>query len=174
VIRRFAVLAAVIGIVAGVLVVASPPASAQYNPGEPGCILDPAQINADTETPGVIQCINCPPSTPGNPVIAEAFIVVSGNEIAIGSAQVSDDEDGPVTIPVLYPALPDGDYTIIVRCGPVLLSNVLTVVGTGGQVAGPLPRTGSDSGWLLRLALILITVGGLLALATRKRRHAYD
>jgi hypothetical protein len=166
VIRRFAVIAVVIGAVVGF----ATPVAAQYVPGEPGCIPDPAQISEDTETSGVLNCISCPPS-----VLAQAFIVVDGAEVAIGSAQVSDDEDGSVTIPVVYPALPAGDYLILVRCGDALLSNVLTVVGTGGQIiSGPLPVTGSDSGWLVRLALILITIGGLLAMMARKRRHAYD
>jgi hypothetical protein len=161
--------------VIGVVVGFATPVTAQYVPGEPGCIPDPATIQEDTETSGVLDCIGCPPSTPGNPVIANAVIVVDGVEIPIGSAQVDDDDDGTVTIPVVYPALPDGDYLILVRCGDALLSNVLTVVGTGGQIiSGPLPVTGSDSGWLVRIALILITIGGLLALMARKRRHAYD
>ncbi len=51
---------------------------------------------------------------------------------------------------------------------------MLTVIGTGGQSAGPLPVTGSNSSLLVQIALMLIVVGGLLALAARKRRHAYD
>ena len=47
-------------------------------------------------------------------------------------------------------------------------------VGTGGQISGQLPVTGSDSSLLLQIALILIVIGGLLALAARKRRHAYE
>jgi hypothetical protein len=155
----------------GVIVVFAAPAKAQYVPGVPGCIPDPPTINEDTETSGVLECIGCPPNT-----LAEAVIVVNGNEVPIGSAQVSDDEDGGVVIPVVYPALPSGDYLVLVRCGDALLSNVLTVADTGGQVIrqGPLPITGSDSGWLVRIALLLITIGGLLALMARKRRHAYD
>jgi LPXTG-motif cell wall-anchored protein len=167
-IRRFAVLVVALGVIFG-LVLPAAPASAQYIPNQPGCIADPTEIQANVSTPGTLQCIGCPPE-----VQANAFIIVDGQEVAIGSGQVSDDEDGPVTISVTYPALPAGDYTILVRCGPVLLSNVLTVIGTGGQSAGPLPVTGSNSSMLVQIALLLITIGGLLAVAARKRRHAYD
>lgn len=167
-IRRFAVLATAVCVIA-VFAVHASPAAAQYNPGQPGCIASPATINANEATAGTLECINCPPG-----VEANAFVVVNGDEVPIGSALVSDDPDGPVTIPVVYPALPDGEYILLVRCGPALLSNVLTVIGTGGQVVGQLPVTGSDSSLLIQIALVLITVGGLLALTARKRRHAYD
>jgi LPXTG-motif cell wall-anchored protein len=166
-IRRFAVLAVALGVIFGFVLPAAP-ASAQYIPGQPGCVIDPDQIIADTETPGTIQCINCVPEAQAN-----AYAIVDGEEVLIGSATVADDEDGPVTIQVIYPALPEGDYLIVVRCG-IELSNVLTVIGTGGQVSGPLPVTGSDSSLLVQIALILIVIGGLLALAARKRRHAYE
>jgi LPXTG-motif cell wall-anchored protein len=149
----------------------TPPASAQYIPGQPGCIADPTEIQANISTPGTLHCVNCVPG-----VQANAFIIVDGQKVGIGSATVSKDTDGPVDIPVVYPALPGGDYLILVDCG-IELSNVLTVIGTAGQAAGPvgsLPVTGSNSGWLVQIALTLIIVGGLLALAARKRRHAYD
>jgi LPXTG-motif cell wall-anchored protein len=160
-----------ISLVAGLAVLAPTPASAQYVPGQPGCIAIPSTIDENTVTNAVLQCIGCPPETQAN-----AFVIVDGEEVPIGSATVSEDPDGPVNIPVVFPALPDGDYTILVRCGPVLLSNVLTVVGTGGQqiARGQLPVTGSDSSLLIQIALTLIVIGGLLALTARKRRHAYD
>jgi LPXTG-motif cell wall-anchored protein len=167
-IRRFAVLAVALGVLFGV-VAPFTPASAQYVPNQPGCISDPTEIPANVATSGTLKCIGCPPN-----VRADAFIIVDGQEIPIGSGQVKDDKDGPVTIVVNYPALPAGDYTTLVRCGPVLLSNVLTVIGTAGQAAGSLPVTGSNSSLLVQIALILITIGGLLAVAARKRRHAYD
>lgn len=167
-IRRFAILAVALCAIAGFSLFADP-ASAQYVPGQPGCIPDPAQIDANSQTSGVLNCIGCPPN-----VQANAYILVDGEEVLIGSAQVADDPDGPVTIPVTYPPLDQGDYTVLVRCGSVLLSNVITVVGTAAQVVGQLPRTGSDSSLLLQIALMLIIIGGLLALASRKRRHAYD
>jgi LPXTG-motif cell wall-anchored protein len=168
VIRRFAVLAVAVSLIAGFSLLASP-AEAQYIPGQPGCIPEPDQIDANTSTPGVLECIGCPPN-----VRADAYVLVDGEEVFIGSAQTSDDEDGGVSIPVTYPPLPGGEYTVLVRCGPVLLSNVLTVVGTGSDVIGQLPVTGSDSSLLIQIALMLIVIGGLLALASRKRRHAYD
>jgi len=169
VIRRFAVLAVAVSLIAGFSLLASP-ASAQYIPGQPGCIPEPAQIDANTGTTGVLDCIGCPPD-----VRADAYVLVDGEEVLIGSAQTDDDDDGGVSIPVTYPPLPAGEYTILVRCGPVLLSNVLTVVGSGADViSGPLPVTGSDSSLLIQIALMLIIIGGLLALATRKRRAAYD
>jgi len=144
------------------------PASAQYVPGQPGCIADPTEIQANVSTPGTLNCVNCVAGAQ-----ADAFVVVDGQKIPIGSATVSTDKDGPVSIPVIYPALPPGDYLILVDCG-IELSNVLTVTGTGGQSTGALPVTGSNSALLIQIALMLIAVGGLLALAARKRRHAYD
>jgi LPXTG-motif cell wall-anchored protein len=159
-----------LGVIFGLFVVPTAPASAQYIPGQPGCIADPTQIDANTATSGTITCIGCPPGT-----TAGAYVVVDGEEVQIGSAQVGDDEDGGVTISVSYPSLPPGDYTTLVRCGDVVLSNVLTVVGLGGQQVGrgPLPVTGSDSRLLLQIAITLVVIGGLLAIAARKRRHAY-
>ena len=144
------------------------PASAQYIPGQPGCIANPDTIQLNTATTGVLNCINCVPGAS-----ASAFVVVDGEKVLIGSATVSNDPDGPVDIPVVYPALPPGDYLLLVDCG-IELSNVLTVVGTEGEVTGSLPVTGSNSSLLVQIALTLIVVGGLLALAARKRRHAYD
>lgn len=165
--RRFALVAIVVGAMIA-FVLPTPPASAQYNPRQPSCIADPIEIQANVSTPGTLQCINCVANSP-----ATAYIVVDGEQVQIGTGQVKDDEDGPVTIPVVYPALPPGDYLVLVDCG-LQLSNVLTVVGTEGESTGTLPVTGSNSSWLVQVALVLITVGGLLALAARKRRHAYD
>lgn len=166
--RRFAILGVALGVIFGFVLPATS-ANAQYIPGQPGCIANPTEIDANTATSGVLNCTGCPPGTTAN-----AYVVVDGDEVAIGSAQVDDDEDGSVVIPVQYPALAAGDYTTLVRCGDVVLSNVLTVVGLGGQQIGRLPVTGSDSRLLLQIALTLIVIGGLLALAERKRRHAYD
>jgi LPXTG-motif cell wall-anchored protein len=157
-----------LGVIFGFVLPAAP-ASAQYVPNQPGCIQTPESINENEATPGTLQCIGCPPN-----VQADAFVLVDGVEVPIGSGQVENDEDGPVTINVTFPALPEGEYTVLVRCGEVLLSNVLTVIGTGGQISGPLPVTGSDSSLLLQIAIVLIVIGGLLALAARKRRHAYE
>lgn len=169
-IRRIAIVGMAASLLVAFSLVASiSPASAQYIPGQPGCIAIPTEIDENVSTTGELQCIGCPPSVP-----AEAFVLVDGDEVLIGSATVSDDPDGSVTIPVTYPALPSGDYTVLVRCGEVLLSNVLTVVDTGSDVVARLPVTGSDSSLLLQIALTLVVIGGLLALATRKRRHAYD
>lgn len=166
-IRRSAVLAVAIGMIAGLGLFASP-ASAQYNPSA-GCIPSPSTIDANTATPGSIDCVGCPPSSQAN-----AFVIVDGAEVLIGSATVADDPDGSVSIPVVFPALPDGEFNLLVRCGVAVFGNVLTVVGTGGQQIGRLPVTGSDSSLLLQIALVLIVVGALFAQAARKRRHAYD
>jgi LPXTG-motif cell wall-anchored protein len=166
--RKFAILGVALGVIFGFVLPAAP-ASAQYIPGQPGCVAEPSEIDANSATSGTLTCIGCPPGT-----TASAYVLVDGTEVEIGSAAVNDDDDGGVTISVSYPALPPGDYTTLVRCGDVVLSNVLTVVGLGGQQVGRLPVTGSDSRLLLQVALTLIVIGGLLALAARKRRHAYD
>src|SRR4051812_39841580 len=63
------------------------PASAQYVPGQPGCIADPTEIQANVSTPGTLNCVNCVAGAQ-----ADAFVVVDGQKIPIGSATVSTDK----------------------------------------------------------------------------------
>ena len=145
-------------------------AAAQYVPGQPGFILDPDRL-PDTGGQTTIRGVGCPPDTEVN-----AFILVDGAEIPIGSGRSADDPDGGFEFVATVPPLPAGEYTVLVRCGPVTLSNILTIFSTAvpapppGQ-EGTLPRTGTDSLTLVRWALLLVAVGGLLAVTERRRRR---
>ena len=48
---------------------------------------------------------------------------------------------------------------------------VASTTAATGSGTGTLPRTGTNSAELLQLALVLIAVGGIITLATRKRRQ---
>jgi hypothetical protein len=168
------------------------PASAQYPPPV-GFIIDPSTIPAFTSTTVYIEGLGCPRAS-----TASIFIVVDGEEVFLGSTPVDDDAEGGFRANVTIPPLPPGEYVVLVRCGNLVLSSILTVVGdspttvtpptssiptssTSAQstpaqstpAAGPLPRTGSDPWALVRIALLLLAAGGLLALQARKRRQSY-
>lgn len=141
-------------------------ASAQYVPGQPGFQIDPGTVPS-TGGQVVITGVGCPPS-----VEVQAFIIVNGEEIFIGGGFVGTDPDGPFEFFGEIPVLPPGEYTVIVKCGPLTLSNILTVTGTtptSTQVT-PLPKTGAETMGFLRVGLGLVAVGGLLLLANRRRR----
>jgi LPXTG-motif cell wall-anchored protein len=164
VIRRLAV---VLGALAGLLLATAAPASAQYNPSG-GFIIEPSTI-PDTGAEVFIEGIGCPAASTAN-----ISILVDGQEIFLGSTPVDNDVDGGFRTFVNVPPIPAGEYTVFVRCGNVVFSNVLTVVATTQPTSAPLPRTGTDPTNFIRIAFALIAAGGLLVLAARRRRHAYS
>lgn len=169
--RRLVVRFVVVAL-AGLLLAGTGVASAQYVPGQPGFILDPDRL-PDTGGQTTIRGVGCPPDTP-----VFAYILVDGAEIPIGSGRSADDIDGGFEFVATVPPLPAGEYTVIVRCGPVTLSNILTIFSTAVPpvpeppgATGTLPRTGSDALDLVRWALLLVAVGGLFAISERQRRR---
>ena len=104
------------------------------------------------------------------------FTLKAGNGQVIG--QTTTNEVGVFTAQLQLPAnLGPGTYTIIGTCGTTTMSSSLTIraattttarVTTGG---GSLPQTGSDTTvTLVRGALVLLCLGGLVLVAS-KRRH---
>ncbi|WP_334143546.1 hypothetical protein [Rhabdothermincola sp.] len=162
--RRIVVLALALVLATGAV------AHAQYVPGQPGFQLDPATL-PDTGGSTTISGVGCPPNVP-----VEGFILVGGQEIFIGSGMVKNDKDGPFQFVAQIPPLPAGEYTVIVKCGGVIMSNLLTITSTTPITLrpqpGPLPRTGADVLGFVKIGLGLVVVGGLLLLAERKRRRA--
>jgi LPXTG-motif cell wall-anchored protein len=60
------------------------------------------------------------------------------------------------------------------QCEPSATTNLMVLATTvtppaTSSTSGTLPRTGTNSGELLQIALLLIAVGGLITLAARKR-----
>lgn len=156
-------------VLAFALVLASGAVAHAYVPGEPGFILDPATL-PDVGGATTISGVGCPPNVP-----VQGFILVNGVEQFIGSGVVTNDPDGPFQFPLTIPSLPAGEYTIIVKCGPTVMSNILTITSTTPITLrpqpGPLPRTGADVMGFVKIGLGLVAVGGLFLLADRKRRR---
>jgi len=143
-----------------------PAASAQYNPTEPGFIIDPPTVGVGGGTVTV--------SGKGCPAASTVNIYVE--DTLVGTTTAKDDRDGTFTTTVQIPAgLTPGTHTVFVRCGNVVLSNTLTVTVTVTAVAvqapNTLPKTGSNSAGFVRVALVLVALGGLLVLSTRRRRQ---
>jgi hypothetical protein len=123
------------------------PADAQYGPG-----VGPGTIGCDG---GTCTVGGCP---------AGSTATVTHNGSAIGSFPVGSDGTFSFDDP--------GPGTIVVSCGGVTLT---FDVGAGGVVTGAtgadLARTGSDSGPLVRIAIALTAVGGIVLLAARRRMN---
>jgi LPXTG-motif cell wall-anchored protein len=163
--RSLLALTTLITLVVGLFAFTATPAQAQYD-GPCGLILNPPEIAADTATSIEVSGVCCPAAS-----IADIFVVVDGQEVFVGTAQVANDTDGGFNQVVTIPPLPAGEYSVVVHCGPVTLSAVLTVVGTTTVTTGALPRTGSDPWTFIRIAVLLVAIGGFLLLFTRKRRQ---
>lgn len=139
-----------------------PAASAQYNPGEPGFIIDPPVVGVDGG-PVNIKGVGCPANSTVNIYLGDTLI---------GTTTASNSQAGSFSATVQIPAgLTPGTRTIFVRCGTVVLSNTLTVTAPVIPATTTLPRTGSDSIGFVRVALVLVALGGLLVLSTRRRRQ---
>lgn len=121
------------------------PADAQYGPG-----VGPGTIGCDG---GTCTVGGCP---------AGSDATVSHNGSTIGTFPVGS--DGTVSFP------DPGSGTITVSCGGVTLT---FEVGAGGVVStgADLARTGSDSTPLIRVAIALTAVGGIVLLAARRRMN---
>ena len=123
------------------------PADAQYDPG-----TGPGTIGCDG---GTCTVGGCPPGSDAT---------VSHNGSTIGTFPVGS--DGTVSFP------DPGAGTITVTCGGVTL--VFEVGGDGAGVVSTgadLARTGSDSAPLIRVAIALTAVGGIVLLAARRRMN---
>ena len=155
----------VLAIAAMLLLVPATAAYAQYNPGQPGFIITPSTTTAGSQVSFVGE--GCP---------AGSTVTFTSNGVTLASGPVGS--DGKFAVPGTVPAsFGPGQYTVTATCGDVLMTNILTVVaatsgvipGTSGT-SGSLPRTGSDSMLLVRIGLGLLAAGGLVVLATRRRR----
>ena len=137
-------------------------AHAQYVPGEPGIIVDPGTV----EVGGTIEVIGS-----GCPRSSEVTIYVG--DVLVATTVASDDGTGSFDVSiVLPPSIGPGNYTVHAFCGELDLTSVLSVtaVATTTPPTTVLPVTGSDSGMYIKAGVALVAVGGLLVLATRRRR----
>ena len=162
-IRRILVLGALVVTAMATLAVAATTASAQYVPGTPGIIVDPSS----TTVGGTV-------SVEGSGCPARVTVTIKIGDVTVGT--VTSDEEGNFILKdiVLPPSIKPGQYTVHALCGDLDLTAVLSVSAlppsTTIEVAPTLPKTGTDSGMWVKVGLSLIAVGGLLVLATRRRR----
>ena len=152
----------VLAIAAMLLLVPATAAYAQYNPGQPGFIITPSTTTAGSQVSFVGE--GCPPGS---------TVTFTSNGATLGSGPVGS--DGKFSVPGTVPSsFGPGQYTVTATCGNVVMTNILTVVAsTSGVIpgtSGSLSRTGSDSMLLVRVGLGLLAAGGLVVLATRRRR----
>lgn len=160
----------VLAVLATTLVLfAAAPAQAQDYPGGPTLTVDrPSVVCGDTV---VITGKDFLPDT-------EVTLTVGGQVIGT----VMTDGEGNFSFPWTVPCSLSGSVTITASDGVNTLSVSITVGAPGPSPTtapgptpsgtGTLPRTGSDSDLLVRGGLLLVAVGGLLVLATRKRDRA--
>jgi hypothetical protein len=105
------------------------------------------------------------------------FTLHSTTLVDLGSATA--DANGNATLAFTLPAdTPAGMHAITAsgvpagQCDPEVSTNLMVLAQSTTNTstsAGSLPRTGTNSFELLQIALILIAIGGLITLATRKR-----
>jgi LPXTG-motif cell wall-anchored protein len=161
VIRRILVLSTFL------LVAMTGTAFAQYVPGEPGIIVDPGtvQVGGTIE----VQGSGCPRDT--------TVSIYVGDTLVATTTTAADDGTGSFDVKgiVLPPSLGPGDYIVHARCGTLDLTSVLSISAvaptTTVATTGTLPTTGSNStGLLVPVGVGLVAVGGLVVLATRRRR----
>jgi len=146
---------AVLGMALAALLLFAPAASAQYE--------DPGSIVIDDPNPDVGDSITVTGSACGEAgVDVTVSITQNGQTVVIGTATTGP--DGTYTLTGAIPAsFTNGTAVITDSCGGQL---TITIGGVSGVA---LPRTGSDSGTLGRVAVALVAAGGLLVLAARKR-----
>jgi LPXTG-motif cell wall-anchored protein len=143
------------------LLVAAPAASAQGYPGGPTLVV--SDVN-----PVCGEAI----TISGTDFLPDATVTVSFNQAVVGTT-VSDSA-GNWSFPYAIACTAVGRATISATDGVNVLGISLTVRADGETrqvpaAVGTLPRTGSDNTNLIRIGVVLLAVGGMAVLATRKR-----
>jgi len=148
---------ALVGVVVAVLLLVAPAASAQY--ADDGSIT----VNPDNPDPG--DAITVTGTACGEPgVDVTVSITQGGQTIVIGTATTGP--DGSYTVTGSVPAnFVDGVATVSDTCGASYTLNI----GDVAVGAAALPRTGSETGTMWRVAVALVAIGGILVLTARKR-----
>jgi LPXTG-motif cell wall-anchored protein len=163
VIRRLLMVSALLVTAMASLTMAATTASAQYHPGTPGIIVDPGTTTVGGKV--TVQGSGCP---------ANVTVTIKIGDVVVGTVISNGDGDFIDPNIVLPPSITPGTYTVHALCGDLDLTTVLSVSAlaptTTAATTGTLPRTGTDSGLWVKVGLSLVVVGGLLVLATRRRR----
>ena len=122
----------------------------------------------------------------GQGCAANAQVIITMTEAApqravgdvIFTTTITADENGEFTYTFTVPVgTPAGTYEITANCDGHVFSSFIDVVDTtptttpGNGSTGPIVRTGSDLNGLGLAGAGLITLGGIILIATRSRRH---
>jgi LPXTG-motif cell wall-anchored protein len=144
---------------------ASPPVSYQG-----GCTL---VLSAVSATQGGQLSV----TAKGFPAGALVTFTLHSDPVVLGSATADGNGDATLTFTLPADTTP-GMHTITAvgvppgQCDPEVSSELMVLaqnVTNTTAATGSLPRTGTNSFELLQIALVLIAIGGLITLATRKR-----
>ena len=162
-IRRMLVLGALVVTTMATLAVGATTASAQYVPGTPGIIVNPGSTTVGGKV--TVQGSGCP---------GGSTVTIKIGTVTVGTVVANGEGDFILKDIVLPPSITPGQYTVHALCGDLDLTAVLSVSAlapsTTVATVGTLPKTGTDSGMWVKVGLSLVAVGGLLVLATRRRR----
>jgi LPXTG-motif cell wall-anchored protein len=162
------VLGAVVLAAFGGIVAMAASAEAQYVPGTPGIIVDPT-----------CSAVGGQITVEGSGVADSSTVTIQINGQTIGTATANDEGDFLTDKITLPSTLTSGDYTVHALQGSLDLTATLGIATGPCAVAAAnvtqstsstLPVTGTNSGDWVKAGLSLLAVGGLLVLATRRRR----
>jgi hypothetical protein len=167
--RKIAVVLTAVTAALAAIPVAAPPASAQY---QPVCafVIDPPSV---PETGGTIVIEGF--GAPGGSTVT-VYLIRNGQQFYLGETVAgAGPGGGDFRATVRVPPLPNGEYVVQISCGGLAVSSIFTVRGGDppgpATRPGPLPRTGFDPWLLVRIALLLLAVGGYFMYEARRRRH---
>jgi hyaluronoglucosaminidase len=154
------------------LVAIAPSASA--SPYFTGCSLS-------ISTPTVVVGQQLSVTASGYPTGSVVTFTLHSTPVVLGSATA--DASGNATLVFTLPVgTTPGLHQITANgvplgeCDPDVSTDLMVdaaTVTTASVTTGTLPRTGTNSAELVQVALVLIAVGGLITLATRKRRQSH-
>lgn len=151
------------------------PAGAQYQPTQSQVLSSTTASPGDTIT---VSGTGCP---------SGSDVVTSFDDTQVGSTTAN--ESGAFSVDIALPAeASPGTHTITSRCGSVVLSSTITILGddgddggagpgtgvtgtsNGGVSNGALPRTGFQTERLLQAGVVLTAAGGAILALSRSRR----
>lgn len=156
------------------IALAAAPAAAQYPFNvSPGTVVAGGSVTVSGK--------GCSPGAPVTITMVEGAVQRAVGDV-IFETTITADENGEFTYTFTVPVgTPVGTYTITAECNDgVVFSATIDVVDAttptttpgGGSTTGPIVRTGSDLNGLGLVGAGLITVGGIILIATRTRRHS--
>ncbi|MCU1372662.1 MAG: cell wall anchor protein [Ilumatobacteraceae bacterium] len=157
------------------IALAAAPAAAQYPFNvSPGTVVAGGSVTVSGK--------GCSPNAPVTITMVEGAAQKAVGDV-IFETTITSDENGEFTFTFTVPVgTPVGTYEVKAECNDgVVFSAFIDVVdsttatttpGTGSTgSSGPIVRTGSDLNGLGLAGAGLITVGGIILIATRSRRH---